>query len=69
MITDKELDRAACKYCRRQRKLGINWADEHYFLSGAKFAQKKNSKLIEYIEHKYGIVVNREDLNNFLNRE
>jgi len=33
-------------------------------------AQKdKNSKLIEYIERKYGIVINRTDLDNFLNRE
>lgn len=33
-------------------------------------AQKENnSKLIEYIERKYGIVINRTDLDNFLNRE
>ena len=33
-------------------------------------AQKdKNSKLIEYIERKYGIVINKPDLDNFLNRE
>ena len=33
-------------------------------------AQKENnSKLINYIERKYGININRKDLDNFLNRE
>lgn len=33
-------------------------------------AQKENnSKLVEYIERKYGIVINGTDLDNFLNRE
>lgn len=44
------------------------------FIAGAQWAAKeseasKNSKIIEYIERKYGIVVNREDLDNFINRE
>ena len=31
--------------------------------------KENNSKLIEYIERKYGIIINRTDLDNFLNRE
>ncbi len=27
-----------------------------------------NSEIIEYIEHKYGIVVNKDDLDNFIER-
>lgn len=40
------------------------------FEAGYEIAQKENnSRLIEYIERKYGIVINRTDLDNFLNRE
>lgn len=40
------------------------------WVAGVEFAQKEeNSKLINYIERKYGIVINRVDLDNFLNRE
>ncbi len=31
-------------------------------------AKEENSKIIEYLERKYGIVVNREDLDNFIER-
>ena len=40
------------------------------FSAGYKSAQKENtSKLINYIERKYGININKTDLDNFLKRE
>jgi len=39
------------------------------FIAGAEWAVKEeNSKIIECIERKYGIVVNREDLDNFIEK-
>lgn len=39
------------------------------FLAAKESEASKNSKIIEYIERKYGIVMNKEDLDNFINRE
>lgn len=47
-----------------------NIESREIFIDGYKSAQKENnSKLINYLERKYGIVINRTDLDNFLNRE
>jgi len=70
-----EVERMAEKYVYTQYVDYGDWgykAEEQIedgFIAGYKSAKEENNKLIEYIEHKYGIVINREDLDNFLNRE
>lgn len=47
---------------------GKNYVAECIYSAAKESEASKNSKIIEYIERKYGIVVNREDLDNFIER-
>lgn len=68
------IEKLASKYCKKQRKLNINWAEEHYYIEGFKMAQSKlltKEDLYECLGHfayKYGIVINGADIDKWLEK-